>query len=91
MTWIKYILHCIGSLLGAYIAADGVAVNANESVVGLLSLGTIGLVYTAIMVILSVKTNLDLKIRTLCSIGVTVLVIGIIFAIMILVEYLIQR
>ena len=91
MTWVKYILHSIGSLFRVYVAAEGATVNANELTIGLLSLGIIGLIYAFMMAIFSIKTKLNLTKRILCSIGTTILVIGIVFAIMILVEYLVQK
>ncbi|MBO7151206.1 MAG: hypothetical protein J6V77_00045, partial [Clostridia bacterium] len=90
MNLVKYILHCIDSILSV-IAASPRGIEWKEGTIGISAIVFAALVFFVSLAILHKKTSLSSQVNIVCSVCLTILVIGIIFAIMILVEYLIQR
>ncbi len=82
MKIVKYILTCI---IGCFDALVGNGTNGGiiEGVVGLSSILVIILLFFASFVFLDKKTNFDFKINVLCSAGLTIVLIGVIFLILI--------
>lgn len=90
MNLVKYILHCIYSVL-SLAAGTPKGIEWKEGNIGLSAIVFAALVFFVSLAILDKKTSLSYQVNIVCSVCLTILVIGIIFAIMILVEYLIQR
>lgn len=87
MKSIKYIISCI---IGCFDALVGKGMNGGikEGVVGLASLLSIILIFFVAYRFLDKKANLDFKINILCSIGITILLVCLIFLILIIIEKL---
>ena len=87
MKSIKYIISCI---IGCFDALVGKGMNGGikEGIVGLASLLSIILIFFVTYRFLDKKVNLDFKINILCSIGITILLVCLIFLILIIIEKL---
>lgn len=87
MKIVKYILSCI---IGCFDALVGKGMNGGikEGIIGLTSLLFIILLFFASFIFLDKKTNIDFKINILCSIGITILLVCLIFLILIIIEKL---
>lgn len=87
MKSIKYIISCI---IGCFDALVGKGMNGGikEGIVGLASLLSIILIFFVTYRLLDKKVNLDFKINILCSIGITSLLVCLIFLILIIIEKL---
>lgn len=85
MKIVKYILSCI---IGCFDALVGKGMNGGikEGIVGLASLLFIILLFFVSFILLDKKTNIDFKINILCSIGITILLVCLIFLVLIIVE-----
>lgn len=85
MKIVKYILSCI---IGCFDALVGKGMNGGikEGIVGLASLLFIILLFFVSFIFLDKKTNIDFKINILCSIGITTLLICLIFLVLIIIE-----
>ena len=85
MKIVKYILSCI---IGCFDALVGKGMNGGikEGIVGLASLLFIILLFFVSFIFLDKKTNKDFKINILCSIGITILLVCLIFLVLIIVE-----
>ena len=85
MKIVKYILSCI---IGCFDALVGKGMNGGikEGIVGLASLLFIILLFFVSFIFLDKKTNIDFKINILCSIGITILLVCLIFLVLIIVE-----
>lgn len=85
MKIVKYILSCI---IGCFDALVGKGMNGGikEGIIGLASLLFIILLFFGSFVFLDKKTNIDFKINILCSIGITISLICLIFLILIIAE-----
>lgn len=85
MKIVKYILSCI---IGCFDALVGKGMNGGikEGIVGLFSLLFIILLFFGSFIFLDKKTNIDFKVNILCSIGITIILVCIIFLTLILVE-----
>ena len=85
MKIVKYILSCI---IGCFDALVGKGMNGGikEGVIGVTSLLIIILLFFTSFIILDKKTNIDFKINILCSIGITILLVFLIFLILIIIE-----
>ena len=90
MKIVKYILSCI---IGCFDALVGKGMNGGikEGIIGLTSLLFIILLFFASFIFLDKKTNIDFKINILCSIGITILLVCLIFLILIIIEKLLKR
>lgn len=86
----KYILSCI---IGCFDALVGKGMNGGikEGIIGLTSLLFIILLFFASFIFLDKKTNIDFKINILCSIGITILLVCLIFLVLIIIEKLLKR
>ena len=86
MKIVKYILSCI---IGCFDALVGKGMNGGikEGIIGLTSL----LLFFASFIFLDKKTNIDFKINILCSIGITILLVCLIFLVLIIIEKLLKR
>ena len=87
MKSIKYIISCI---IGCFDALVGKGMNGGikEGIVGLASLLSIILIFFVTYRFLDKKVNLDFKINIFCSIGITILLVCLIFLILIIIEKL---
>lgn len=87
MKIVKYILSCI---IGCFDALVGKGMNGGikEGIIGLTSLLFIILLFFASFIFLDKKTNIDFKINILCSIGITILLVCLIFLVLIIIEAL---
>lgn len=85
MKIVKYILSCI---IGCFDALVGKGMNGGikEGIIGLSSLLFIILLFFGSFIFLDKKTNIDFKVNILCSIGITIILVCIIFSTLILVE-----
>lgn len=85
MKIVKYILSCI---IGCFDALVGKCMNGGikEGIVGLASLLFIILLFFVSFIFLDKRTNIDFKINILCSIGITTLLICLIFLVLIIIE-----
>lgn len=85
MKIVKYILSCI---IGCFDALVGKGMNGGikEGIVGLASILFIILLFFVSFIFLDKKTNIDFKINILCSIGITTLLICLIFLVLIIIE-----
>lgn len=85
MKIVKYILSCI---IGFFDALVGKEVNAGikEWITSLVSMLFIFLLFFASFIFLNKKTNIDYEINVLCSIGITILSVGLIFLVLIFAE-----
>ena len=85
MKIVKYILSCI---IGCFDALVGKGMNGGikEGIVGLASLLFIILLFFVSFIFLDKKTNIDFKINILCSIGITILLVFLLFLILIIAE-----
>ena len=81
----KYILSCIFGCFDALVGR-GIRGGIKEGIIGLLSLLFIILIFVSSFVFLDKKVNLDFKINILCSIGVTILLVSLIFLVLIIIE-----
>ena len=90
MKIVKYILSCI---IGCFDALVGNGMNGGikEGIIGLTSLLFIILLFFASFIFLDKKTNIDFKINILCSIGITILLVCLIFLVLIIIEKLLKR
>lgn len=90
MKIVKYILSCI---IGCFDALVGKDMNGGikEGIIGLTSLLFIILLFFASFIFLDKKTNIDFKINILCSIGITILLVCLIFLVLIIIEKLLKR
>lgn len=90
MKIVKYILSCI---IGCFDALVGKGMNCGikEGIIGLTSLLFIILLFFASFIFLDKKTNIDFKINILCSIGITILLVCLIFLVLIIIEKLLKR
>lgn len=90
MKIVKYILSCI---IGCFDALVGKGMNGGvkEGIIGLTSLLFIILLFFASFIFLDKKTNIDFKINILCSIGITILLVCLIFLVLIIIEKLLKR
>ena len=90
MKIVKYILSCI---IGCFDALVGKGMNGGikEWIIGLTSLLFIILLFFASFIFLDKKTNIDFKINILCSIGITILLVCLIFLVLIIIEKLLKR
>ena len=90
MKIVKYILSCI---IGCFDALVGKGMNGGikEGIIGLTSLLFIILLFFASFILLDKKTNIDFKINILCSIGITILLVCLIFLVLIIIEKLLKR
>lgn len=90
MKIVKYILFCI---IGCFDALVGKGMNGGikEGIIGLTSLLFIILLFFASFIFLDKKTNIDFKINILCSIGITILLVCLIFLVLIIIEKLLKR
>lgn len=90
MKIVKYILSCI---IGCFDALVGKSMNGGikEGIIGLTSLLFIILLFFASFIFLDKKTNIDFKINILCSIGITILLVCLIFLVLIIIEKLLKR
>ncbi|MEI3532867.1 MAG: hypothetical protein V8Q90_04560 [Bacilli bacterium] len=90
MKIVKYILSCI---IGCFNALVGKGMNGGikEGIIGLTSLLFIILLFFASFIFLDKKTNIDFKINILCSIGITILLVCLIFLVLIIIEKLLKR
>ena len=82
---VKYILSCIIGCVDAW-AGKGMTGGIKEGVVGLASLLLITLLFFTSFFFLDKKTNIHFKINILCSIGITILLICLIFLVLIIIE-----
>lgn len=85
MKFVKYILSCI---IGCFDALVGKGMNGGikEGIIGLISLLLIVLLFFASFILLDKKTKIDFKINILCSIGITILLVCLIFLVLIIFE-----
>lgn len=85
MKIVKYILSCI---IGCFDALVGKGMNGGikEGIIGLVSLLFIILLFFVSFISLNKKTNIDFKINILCSVGITTLLICLIFLVLITIE-----
>ena len=90
MKIVKYILSCI---IGCFDALVGKGMNGGikEGIIGLTSLLFIILLFFASFIFLDKKTNIDFKINILCSFGITILLVCLIFLVLIIIEKLLKR
>lgn len=90
MKIVKYILSCI---IGCFDALVGKGMNGGikEGIIALTSLLFIILLFFASFIFLDKKTNIDFKINILCSIGITILLVCLIFLVLIIIEKLLKR
>lgn len=90
MKIVKYILSCI---IGCFDALVGKGMNGGikEGIIGLTSLLFIILLFFASFIFLDKKTNIDFKINIICSIGITILLVCLIFLVLIIIEKLLKR
>lgn len=90
MKIVKYILSCI---IGCFDALVGKGMNGGikEGIIGLTSLLFIILLFFASFIFLDKKTNIDFKNNILCSIGITILLVCLIFLVLIIIEKLLKR
>ena len=85
MKIVKYILSCIIGCFDALVG-KGMSGGIKEGIVGLASLLFIILLFFSSFIFLNKKTNMDFKINILCSIGITILLVSLIFLVLIIVE-----
>lgn len=85
MKIVKYILSCIIVCFDALVG-KGMNGGIKEGIVGLASLLFIILIFFVSFIFLDKKTNIDFKINILCSIGITILLVCLIFLVLIIVE-----
>ncbi len=87
MKIVKYILSCI---IGCFDALVGKGINGGikEGIIGLASLVFIILLFFVSFIFLEKKTNINFKINILCSIGITILLVCLIFLVLIIIEKL---
>ena len=85
MKIVKYILSCIIGCFDALVG-KGMKGGIKEGIVGLVSLLFIILLFFVSFIFLDKKTNMDFKINILCSIGITTLLICLIFLVLIIIE-----
>ena len=85
MKIVKYILSCIIGCFDALVG-KGMDGGIKEGIVGLASLLFIILLFFVSFIFLDKKTNIDFKINILCSIGITILLVCLIFLVLIIVE-----
>ncbi len=87
MKIVKYILSCI---IGCFDALVGKRINGGikEGIIGLASLVFIILLFFVSFIFLEKKTNINFKINILCSIGITILLVCLIFLVLIIIEKL---
>lgn len=85
MKIVKYILSCI---IGCFDALVGKGINGGikEGIIGLASLVFIILLFFVSFIFLEKKTNINFKINILCSIGITILLVCLIFLVLIIIE-----
>lgn len=85
MKIVKYILSCI---IGCFDALVGKGINGEikEGIIGLASLVFIILLFFVSFIFLEKKTNINFKINILCSIGITILLVCLIFLVLIIIE-----
>jgi len=85
MKIVKYFLSCI---IGCFDALVGKGMNGGikEGIIGLASLLFIILLFFSSFIFLDKKTNIDFKINILCSIGITILLVFLLFLILIIAE-----
>lgn len=85
MKAVKYIIYCISDCFDAYVGG-GSNGGIKETVVGLASFLCIILIYLASLSLLYKKTNISYRFVPLCSIGITSLLVGLIFLVLIIIE-----
>ena len=85
MELLKYILSCI---IGCFDSLVGKGMNGGikEGIIGLASILFIILLFFASLNFLDKNTNIDFKINILCSIGITILLVCLIFLILIILD-----
>ncbi len=85
MKIVKYIIYCILDCLRASLGgkSDG---GIKETVVGLSSYLCILLIFFVSLSLLYKKTNISYRFVPLCSIGITILLVGLIFLVLIIIE-----
>lgn len=85
MKIVKYILSCIICCFDALVG-KGINGGIKEGIIGLASLLFIILLFLGSFILLDKKTNIDFKINILCSIGITISLVYLIFLILIIAE-----
>ena len=85
MKIVKYILRCLLYFLSSAHGGDMEA-QPPDGIVGFATLATIWLLFLLAYEILHKKTTLDHDTKVLISIGITIALVGIIFAVLIVVE-----
>lgn len=85
MNIVKYILSCIIGCFDALVG-KGMTGGIKEGVIGLASILFIILLFFTSFTVLDKKTNIEFKFNILCSIGITLLLVCLIFSILIIFE-----
>ena len=85
MKIVKYILRCLVYFMSSSHGGDMEA-QPQDGIVGFAALATILLILVLAYEILYKKTTLDHDTKVLISIGITIALVGIIFAVLIVVE-----
>ncbi len=85
MKIVKYILSCIIGCFDAFVG-KGTNGGIKEGIIGLSSLLFIILLFFASFIFLDKKKNIDFKINILCSVGITILLVCLIFLVLIIAE-----
>lgn len=85
MKIVKYILSCIIGCFDALVG-KGMSGGIKEGIVGLFSILFIIVLFFASFIFLDKKTSIHFKLKILCSIAITALLIGLIFVVLIVFE-----
>ncbi|MBQ8163052.1 MAG: hypothetical protein IJZ93_01620 [Clostridia bacterium] len=85
MEIVKYILYCIIGCFDALVG-KGMGGGIKEGIIGLASLLFVILLFFISLSILNKKTKLNFKINILCSAGITILLVCLIFLMLIVFE-----
>ena len=88
MNTVKYILFCIIDCFDAY-TGKGSNGGIKEAIIGITSLLFIALLHWVSFFILNRKTRLTYKPKTLVAILITLLLVGVVFSIIIIIELIV--
>lgn len=85
MKIVKYLIYCIFNWFTDYLGGKS-SIGVKEEVVGFASWLCIILIYFVSLSFLDRKTNISYRFVPLCSIGITILLVGLIFLVLIIIE-----